>query len=243
MQIAVLTAVWRRYTLTALYWQWMTHLRAWWAPHDVHAFVAVSDDEHESMAQNAGARTIRVLNAPAGQKFSAVLMAARDHDAVLVMGSDDFLCRRTADALLAACTVTGATYVGLEDLYFLRAVTGSVRYWSGHGAHRRGEPAGCGRLFHRNLLEACDWKLWPRDRHRGFDAPSHAVAAAHAEPHVICLREIGGTALDVKTAVNLNLWQDGWGPEVESTPVLGRLPPDVAEGLRWMQGQPEELLR
>lgn len=232
MHVAVITAVWRRYMLTALYWRWAAHLTRWWAAHQVDLIAAVSDDEHEQLAVKAGAVAVRVPNHPLGAKFNAALTAARDRgaDAVLVMGSDDFLCERVAGALLAAA-LAGAPYVGLEDLYFLDGRTGYLRYWRGYRPPRRGEPAGCGRLLSRALLDQCDWQLWAPGIHKGMDHSAMRTAAAIARPTLLNVRALGGCAVDVKTTENIDKFEPGHGPQVATDEILERLPPDLVRGL------------
>jgi hypothetical protein len=232
MHIAVITAVHRRYALTALYWAWTAYLCAWWADHQVTLIAAVSDDEHAALAAEAGATVVETANRPLGRKFNAALQAAEgaDADAVLIMGSDDFLCPVVAGALLAAC-VAGVPYVGLQDLYFLDLPTGQLRYWRGYRGSRMGEPIGAGRLLRRELLDRCDWTLWAAHRHEGMDHSSMARAAAIAAPQLLNVRALDGAAVDCKGPASINRFHPAYGPQVAGEAILGRLPAAIGAGL------------
>jgi hypothetical protein len=233
VKVAVITAAWRRFALTALYWRWTQHLRAWWAPHEVLAITAVSQDRHEELAAAYDGQAVRVPNEPLGRKFNAAMFAARDAgaDAVLVMGSDDFLCERTCRALLARCEA-GVPYLGLADLYFMHLGTSQVRYWSGYLGARRGEPAGPGRLYRAELLDRVDppWELWQDHRHAGMDHMSMQRAAAVAPPELLRVRQLDACAVDVKTPEGMHPYDAGYGPTVAAR-ILERLPADLVAGL------------
>lgn len=232
MRIAVCAAVWRRYKITAAYWRFVAHLREWWSAHEVVAVAAGSDDpNHAQMAIAAEAEYIDVPNQPLGRKYNAMLGAANRQrvDAVMVMGSDDVFSEEVALALLPYLE-RDKPYVGLKDLYFYDTVMHRLGYWPGYDQrHRRGEPAGCGRILPRVYLDAVNWRLWDPAQHRGVDHSSFVRLQARGigYPELVTVKDIGGCAVDLKGPDNLwTMQQVGPRPEPDLSALL-KLPADV----------------
>jgi len=174
-------------------------------------------------------------NAPLGRKFNAAMTAARRirADVVCITGSDDIMCERVARAL--EVHIRDATpYVGLRDLYFHETWTGRTGYWPGyHQQHRIGEPAGCHRLIRREVLEALDWHLWEDARDRGMDHSSFRnLFRVHAEPVLVTVRDLGGCAVDLKSATNIWTYDHIMPQTLPDDTILDRLPEDVCTMIR-----------
>ena len=233
MRIELVTCVWQRPVITAAFWQFVAHLRAWWAPHELHVIAAGSEEpEQEAMAREAGAEYLNVPNRPLGRKFNATLQAARTHqpDAVLIMGSDDVFCERTARAYLPF--FEDIPYVGLKDFYFYHTVDGRFGYWGGYVTQRRlGEPAGGGRVLPAGHLEHLDWRLWADGKDRGMDhsAFQRLRDVGIEFPPLISCRALEGCAVSLKGPVNLwTLEQVRPTPQDDVSP-LQCLPADVLD--------------
>ena len=231
MKIALITCVWQRPIITAAFWQFVVHLRDWWAPHELHVIVAGSDEpDQETMARDADAEYLNVPNRPLGRKFNAILQAARHHqpDAVFIMGSDDVLCEAIARAYLPFFTET--PYVGLKDMYFYHTVDGRFGYWRGYvTARRRGEPAGGGRVLPAAHLEQLDWRLWADGKDRGMDHSAFQRLrdiGIDYPPLISCL-DVEGCAVSLKGPVNLWAWEQVQPKKQGDMAPLHRLPADV----------------
>lgn len=251
MRVAIVTTVWRRHATTAAFWCWARYLQDWWKSWAEVEFVAAgtADPRHERMAQEAGAHYVDTANEPLARKFNTALKVARQLqvDAVLIMGSDDVFCERTARAYRWA--LQGEPYLGLTDLYYYQTVDGRIGYFPGYLdkdtgrlGNRLGEAAGPARLIPATYLQKLGWELWserpyfskrdPRYRQRGMDHSSFRRMAMVAPPMpLVTLRELGATALDLKGPDNLwsieetNARPLPAGETVET--VLGRLPEDL----------------
>lgn len=236
MKVVLITCVWQRPVITAAFWRFVSHLRNWWLPHELHVVVAGSDEpDQEKMARDAGAEYLNVPNQPLGRKFNATLTAARHRkpDAVLVMGSDDVFCETTARAYLPF--LADARYVGLKDFYFYHTVNGNFGYWGGYVTRRRkGEPAGGGRVLPAEYLDKLEWQLWANDKHHGMD---HSAFQRLRDleidyPPLITCRDIGGCAVSLKGPVNLwTMEQVKPKPEKDASP-LELLPADVLDTIK-----------
>ena len=227
------TAVWRRHAITRVFWDWFAHLETWWAEHELVAVVGESGDPQHQAMLPPGATLVSPPNQPLGAKFNATLTAARalEADAILIMGSDDLFCARTAQALLEAYPAT--QYSALRDLYFCDTPTGRLGYWQGyHQPLRIGEPAGCGRLLGAKYLDACEWKLWKDAMTRGMDHSSfRTLKAVNANPTLVTVKTIRGMAVDLKGPDNLwNFRQVGAVP-CDASVTLDRLPADLVAAI------------
>lgn len=250
MRVALVTAVWRRHALTQVFWEWTAYLREWWAPAiELVCIVAGSGDpEHERLAAAAGAEYIDVPNTPLGRKWNMGLGLAKGFhpDAVLIMGSDDFFCERTAQ-IMGAIARSGNPYTGLGDFYFYDAPTERLGYFAGYQnprkPHRHGEPSGSGRLIPADYLRRLGWKLWKEKPQMDARFPNHGVdhgsfkrlriVAPH--PPLIWLREICGTAIGIKGVENLWVYDHTHpeplpDPETRET-VLARIPESLRAGV------------
>ena len=207
MRIALVTAVWQRHGITALFWQWAQQLRSWWPEHDVLFVAAGSDDpRHEAMAHLAGAVYVNAPNDPLGGKFNAAVAAARSlhPDALLIMGSDDVFCRGVADAY-RPYLADRAVLVGLEDFSFYDTADGRLGYWGGYQELRRlGEPAGSGRVVGAAWLDRMGWQVWDGHEHEGMDHSAfRRLHEVGAPPYTLITSREHGIALALKSAVNL----------------------------------------
>jgi len=206
----VLTTLWRRHALTAVTLGYYARLRAELTEQvDLRLLAAGSEGETtRSLAGRHGWRYVEHANRPLGAKHNALLAVVRDDgeaDAVLVIGSDDFL----AGDYVLRCTAdvsAGADVVGLADLAFLDASSGRAVRWPGYaGTPREGEPVGAGRCISRRALEAAGWRLWDDDLDRGLDGSMWARLCAVrsiGRVHVHWMRD-GYPAFDVKASHNI----------------------------------------
>lgn len=240
-RVSLATCVWQRRELTRAFWVNVARVRRRWVERGIALdFVAAaSNDDDAALAREYGAHVVMHDNAPLGGKFNAALAACREFDPamVLVMGSDDLMCDRAADALGDA--VLADRSVGFRDLYYLDLASMRVRYLKGYRVKSRWtEPAGCGTLHRRELLDRLDWRLWDATRHHGMDNSRFATLKAHgAMPELLYLCQLDAVVLDVKTPVNL--WpfdrtrKQPVLSEAEGRAVLAKLPAEVLDVMPW----------
>lgn len=239
-RVALVTCVWQRRALTRAFWLWVVWLRQYWDWKygiQLEAVVAASDPLDADLARAVGARVVNHQNHPLGAKFNAALQVSSevDPDAVLIMGSDDFFCDRVADHLADA--VQRQQSVGPKDLYFADLPSAQMRYWKGYRIKSRWkEPAGCGVLHVRPLLDLVHWTLWDSTAHHGMDhSRFNLLKQRDAMPSLFSIKELGGFAIDVKSETNL--WpydrkrQYTSLPEEEMAALWARLPPEVLEAI------------
>lgn len=211
ISVALVTAFWQRVDVSRAF------VRHWEAVRDELARADVSlslcaahsqDDEYIRLIGASEWRTQFSENSPLASKFNAAVgLAPPDTDAVLVVGSDDFLDARY---VLWAIERVGDGYelVGARDAYFWRRATNEAVHWRGYQGARENEPIGAGRVLSALLLDRLRWKPWPDHGERGLDGAMWARAqAVSAQTITSPLSEIGGMIVDVKDEENVTSWQ------------------------------------
>lgn len=79
-------------------------------------------------------------------------------DAVIMMGSDDYLDQAAYDLIVEK--LVDHDYISFRDIIF---ESGGHEYlWKGYakGNPRHGEPAGAGKVIRRDLLNRIEWNVW-----------------------------------------------------------------------------------
>lgn len=155
-RLGVLTALWRRPRVAEAA---LRHLADLAVPGVALTRLAVRSPEDPDPAPDVpGVAYVDHPNAPLSDKWNAGVEAIRDAagadlDAVMMMGSDDFVSaayvRRAVEAVL-----DGASLVRSEDVVFYDAATGRA-------ARARMPRMGAGRVLSRGLLDLLDWRPWP----------------------------------------------------------------------------------
>ena len=210
MRIAVLTAFWQRPQISRVYWAGIRRLERQ-TPSDIRLEVvaALSPGDEENMALAlAHSTTIEVVaNEPLAAKWNAASTAARDLDPdyVLIMGSDDLLSDTLYRALLGEMRA-GTPHHGVTDLYVWDSELARAGYWPGYRAGpRTGRSIGLGRIYNREIMEACDWRLWPNseDDHGMDGLVDERLKAMGIELKAQSCAAWGGVALDVKSKQNI----------------------------------------
>lgn len=231
IRLAVCAAVWQRYELTAVWWQFLRRLRYHFSTCGIQAGVYVSGNEaehHRLCLQHAGV-WVNCPNKAVGQKYNEAVQAACHDgaDYVLILGSDDFmsggLIERYIDAIASE-----VTYIGAIGAYYYEPSTNRCAYFPGYPRNHRahGQSMGAGRLLHRSLMEQRNYRPWPDQQRRGCDAKMHRIL--HLPKHYLLPIDPDGVLVDVKTDVNIwafnRLHQLHGMEDVEPEPILSTLP-------------------
>ena len=195
MEVAIVTAVWKRHPLERL------TLQYW---HDIkvpgHRFrqVVVGSEGLASMAiAPCDALYIEAPNSPLSRKWDYGIMAARllDVDAVMLVNSDGILNVRAIELLLDG--LKGADWSQPDGVWMWDARTNRLKWFE--------MDTGSGRVFSRDLLSRMDWKVWNCDANMKLDGRAMDQLIQHrARRHEVRnLRKLGGVVLDIKTGINL----------------------------------------
>ena len=163
---------------------------------------AVTTNQDYKFAMDKGWHVVRAVNKPLWRKWDAALQLAKslDPDAILAMGSDDVMSEKTFTQI--ENDIEDYPFLAFEDIYIYDLYRDKMYYWPGYHAfvkfqHRRGEPAGAGRVFRRDLLDECNWGIWRGAVDRGLDGDSWKVAKKYPRKLYNCERD-GFFLADIK---------------------------------------------
>ena len=136
-------------------------------------------------------------NEPLSQKWNGCVRSIRnvDFDAVILLGSDDYFDESFLDFVKSK--VGTFDLLGFTDLYFEEGW--DMYYWAGYDNHRKGEPAGAGKVYSKPFLEKIDYNLFPGSGNHSLDGISwRKCKSAMANIVTASLRENGLHLVDVK---------------------------------------------
>jgi hypothetical protein len=215
VRIGVLITLWKRPGLAGLVLSRCKSIKEKLSPLlDLEVMVVGSEGEASRVLAAAnGFEYLECNNNPLGAKYNAGLRALkeRDVDAVVLVGSDDFVDHRLFSTYAAGLRA-GYALLGILDMYLLDLENLRTCYWRGYGPRggRQGESLGLGRCISRSLLDQVNWTLWDDTLNRGLDGSmierlaSHLLASPERFPlGTFSIREHGISAIDVKSDVNL----------------------------------------
>ena len=213
--IAILTAIHGRHAIAERMVRRLSALRsAVESELKVSIFAVVSEEEPVlDFLADCGVVVVRAANKPVSRKWQvglAGVQATQDApDAVMILGSDDFL----SEEYLRHCGALAASGVvqawGPDRVWVFDSIDKRMGVWIGpvHMVEGRSTPAGAGRLFTRPLLDLVGWTLWPFDKNSGLDIG----CARHLDENygvVIKMIEMqqvpGAVVLDWKDAENIH---------------------------------------
>ena len=119
-----------------------------------------------------------------------------DHDAVMLMGCDDYIDKKAL--LLVKELLKDHDYIGFLDIYFRDG--GEYLYWPGYtSGNRIGEPAGAGKTVRKDLLERMDYKVFKDTGNGNTDLDSHKALIEYAKtPIMISCKAEGVMLVDIK---------------------------------------------
>lgn len=133
--------------------------------------VAVTDEERNgAMARELGFDVVASPNFPVSDKHNAGARRLREHnvDALVVLGSDDWVC----DRFFAnwAAELEHAPVIGVTDDYLVCTHRVEACHWTGYKNHRSGESIGVGRALRRDVLDRLGWLPWASGKDKGLDS-------------------------------------------------------------------------
>ncbi len=229
-KICILTAFWQRYELNSAYLAHLNFLKRELSELEITGLIVGSEGEKtRRMVLSSGNEYLEHKNLPLSEKWDSVLKFSRnfDPDAVIILGSDDFISPETVRSLVGKIS-DGWLMTGLMDMHILDSEGGRLFHWNGYSVstpNRMWETIGLGRCISRKLLEKMDFSLWGGEEiNSGLDglmtrrlASIGLIPLPHGQEVWISLddgdyafghsgmfsSDIGGFVVDVKTDKNI----------------------------------------
>lgn len=194
MKLSIITALHERYRLTRLFLGYYQELVVPGVTLDLFCAVSYGDERMEAILSDYPAWTqVRANNMPLPKKFGACLLPVieRSTDAVMILGSDDFVDARYVQRSLEALSYSG--FVGTKTIEYLELGTDQmIRQTTPADA-----PIGAGRSVSVGLLRDLNWQLWDDDAEGLDNAMMQRMKLHGVHAHVI----EGGALLDVKSDI------------------------------------------
>jgi hypothetical protein len=198
---AVVNTLWKRRWLSKLTLRRVRNA----APPGTRLVAAVSDPKDAFLATAEGWHPVTVQNQPLGRKHNAAMRACRGADAVVVVGSDNWLCDKFFEVMEPA--LEHANLLGVLDVYAVCSYNRLCAHFGGYaGRKREGDSLGVGRVLSGDLLERLDWRPWEDRLATGLDASMQRKLreiAEHVRRDHRSQENWGATVLGIKTNVNI----------------------------------------
>lgn len=165
MRLGVVVALWGREALAQVS---LTRYARAARGHDV-TLVAVTDETgNGELAQSLGYEVVQAPNDPLSDKHNAGALHLRGRvDAMVVLGSDDWICDRLFG--IWAAELRDSQVVGVNDAYLVCTHRPDAMLWPGYTNHRRGESIGVARAIRSDVLDQVDWQPWLTGKNKGLD--------------------------------------------------------------------------
>lgn len=198
MKMIILTAAWRRHKLFQVFCNWSEWVRS---QIDCDFVSVCSEAETAQIAINSQHLVIEHKNLPLSNKWNHGIktIKAINHDAVLVLGSDDFpsitLLKKYVQGIKR-----GVSLQGTLDCFIYDRPSNKMAYWPGYGLtnkKRAGEPIGAAMCFSKRLCSSLNYEFWPKDITRNMDGllqiklktVKHSTEAEHnSKDGLICCK-------------------------------------------------------
>ena len=197
--IGILTALWGRHELADIVLEYYRHLDMDGIEFDLCA-VGSEGAASRFLAESNGWHYVEAPNEPLSDKWNAGMAYFENRvDAVLIIGSDDFITPHTINVLIGAWEA-GSDAVNINDLYFYDQAADTF-----HFAPRTNP--GAGMLIDSTVLRRLGWAPWPSGIERRLDG--HLMNRLHKQGYPCKYRNIKGARakdlvlIDVKTPENM----------------------------------------
>jgi len=210
MKVVIVTTLWKRHALEACVLRRFNVIER--VSESVIGVIAVGSEGRatEAIARASGVDYEEFPNSPLGAKHNRMLSAAKHYypelDAVIVMGSDNWITDNAIDAYEAKLRDSGQLTFGVLDCYFTSVITGVSARWPGYPLRnpRHGESVGAGRIILREALERCDWKLWDDRLESRLDGSATARMRSRKITIGAALQsDLGVRVVDFKSGTNI----------------------------------------
>jgi len=156
--------------------------------------ICVGDKEDKKICDEYNIEFIYHPNTFVSDKFNKAMEGMRRHNPsnVLILGSDDII---SVDTLAWYIKHKEYDLISVEILYVYNVNTSEmIKLYL--------ENIGAGRMYHHNILDKHQWRIWPDGLKRNLDQNSYRYVANDIKTHI----KTKGFLLDIKTDNNITPW-------------------------------------
>lgn len=213
MNIALLTAVWKRPKLTRIVLSYFTRMTRFLGFHDVRRIAVYSgeDDWTQDEISDLGWHPVKFRNQPVSEKLNLGIREIDlrwDPDAVMVIDTDCLIPAEWFDQV-------GRSWKSGGEIFYLNGGA-FVNLEAGHdeaGEAFYASPYkfGPGMTFDWDLVQAADLNVWPGDQDQNLNSLAIRNFQSQFGADVMPLdnpRSVGATPLEVKIGDGIHSWEN-----------------------------------
>jgi len=196
--LVFIIAIYKRHALTKVVLDYYRELQK---KYPFKIVIAGSEGKKSQDLAN-GFEYIETPNFPISNKNNAMMLKAKElnPDAVVLLGSDDFICENVIKYYYKLIKQNENSVVGFYDLYFYSTAHEILSHFDcGNKSY------GAGRYFPKYVLEKINYKGWYGSFDRGLDGNNmKLIQSNQIESKVIKLSDIDGLLVDIKHDFNIS---------------------------------------
>jgi len=165
-------------------------------------YIASTDEDIEFLKSQPITAYAQYQNYPISWKWNTAISLMRnvDFDAVILLGSDDYIDEKYLRYVEE--NISNYEMIAVSDMYFKQ--DDDLFYWPGYTNSRRGEPSGAGKTYSKKFLERINFNLFPLPINKGLDGMSWKIVTQRkAKVHITSLKENGLLLVDIKDGEGL----------------------------------------
>lgn len=200
MKIAIVCAVYKRPLLTAIFLKYYAQLK------DKYNIVLIAVGSEGDISKNLCEayqwHYVEHPNNPLSCKINRAFLEAKrfDVDAVIWIGSDDFISEGLLDHYFKNFSATTPAIMGLSDLYFYSVFHDETIYFKYHSDKGYEKSMGTARFCSKLVLEKINYVLVPHPETRGVDFHAMENFKKHGiQEETFTMEQAGGICVDIKT--------------------------------------------
>ena len=155
---------------------------------------AYTTEEDGAFLDRNGVPKIQRENTIIGKAQASLDRCMEYDDHVILMGSDDFINRKTFEIIQSL--LPHHDYISFSDIIFKEGKR--FYHWTGYQNHRKGEPAGAGKVLRKDLLKELGYQVFIGGNDKGGDFTAHHNIMKKAKSPIQIGVDLGAVLIDVK---------------------------------------------
>jgi hypothetical protein len=151
-----------------------------------------------------------------GEKLNKAVLSAQglNFDYLMILGSDD-LMRPQIWGYIRTAIEEGLSAFGFNQAVLYDRIEHRAKLW------RYGPVTfGAGRCIRRDVIEACDWRMWDDEKENGIDNNQEAILMGNANTYIHIIPTHAPVICDIKDGDNLNSFDSVPGGELNPDRII-----------------------
>jgi len=228
-KLLIYLAVWKRPQITELCFLGINRMRKH-PDYDIQVLAVISEESMIPLCEKYGVNCFMYKNEPLGEKKNFGLSKAKEFDFEYLMeiGSDDLILNELLDDYKNY--IGKYDFFGINDAAYINSETGDCRRLMSNNS-----TYGAGRMIHRRILEASNWKLWNDNLSKGMDNNSILSLLRKGIGYKKVKPMAFPGVVDVKSDVNIWKFNYYLGQPYDISEILSRLSKEEIEMMDYVK--------